>query len=114
MLCQIIDDVLDYSQDALAELPSFLTAAASLPQGLAWTAEAVRSYAALPAPTQSPALFPLRVALWVVSKIAAFTIRTAARQFPYSSPKMCLPTIFQRCESPPQGPTPITGSNRAS
>ena len=46
MQCQIIDDVVDYREDLSAGLPSFLTASASLPQAMALTAEAARSYAA--------------------------------------------------------------------
>ena len=43
MQCQIIDDVLDYTEDVPAGLPSFLTACASLPQAMELTAEAARS-----------------------------------------------------------------------
>ena len=46
MQCQIIDDVIDYRKDLSAGLPSFLTASASLPQAMALTADAARSYAA--------------------------------------------------------------------
>jgi hypothetical protein len=46
MQCQIIDDVIDYRRDVSAGLPSFLTASASLPQAVALTADAARSYAA--------------------------------------------------------------------
>ena len=49
MQCQIIDDVMDYAEDLSAGLPSFLTASASLPQAMALTARAARSYGASPA-----------------------------------------------------------------
>src|SRR5262249_13763845 len=45
MQCQIIDDVLDYSQDLSAGLPSFLTASGSLPLALESTRQASLSYA---------------------------------------------------------------------
>ncbi|MBK9241510.1 MAG: hypothetical protein IPL75_14895, partial [Acidobacteria bacterium] len=45
MQCQVIDDVLDYAEDASAGLPSFLTASASLSQALDLTADAARAYA---------------------------------------------------------------------
>ena len=80
MLCQIIDDVLDYVEDISAGLPSFLTAAASLPQGLAWTTEAARSYAAFPAGSRSIRLFPLRLALLVVSMFTMLIIRASRWQ----------------------------------
>ena len=80
MLCQIIDDVLDYAEDVFAGLPSFLTAAASLPQGLAWTAEAARSYVAIPAGPRSTRWFPLRLALLVVSIVTILIIRTSRWQ----------------------------------
>jgi hypothetical protein len=76
MLCQIIDDSLDYAEDVSTGLPSFLTAAASLPHALAWTAEAARSYATYPDRRQSAGAFPLRVALFVVSVLTALLIRT--------------------------------------
>jgi hypothetical protein len=54
MQCQIIDDVVDYQDDLSAGLPSFLTASASLPQALSWTAEAARSYALVPGHSAGP------------------------------------------------------------
>lgn len=78
MQCQIIDDVLDYAEDAAAGLPSFLTASESLPDALVWTAQAARSYATPSAPQKRSTLFPFRVALW------CFTL--AARGVMYISP----------------------------
>ena len=77
MLCQIIDDVLDYTEDLPAGLPSFLTATASLPRGLAWTTEAARSYATCPAPSRSPGLLPLRFALLAVSVFTRLLLRAS-------------------------------------
>ena len=70
MQCQIIDDLLDYSADRAAGLPTFLTSSASLPQAMDWTEEASRSYSARPCGSSANAVFPLRVAL------AAFTAAT--------------------------------------
>ncbi len=77
MLCQIIDDVLDYANDLSAGLPSFLTAAASLPNALAWTAEAARSYTKCPDLPRSAGAFPLRAALFAVSVFTTLFIRTS-------------------------------------
>lgn len=67
MQCQIIDDVLDYSEDLSTGLPSFLTASASLAEALALTAEAARTYAAGGVGSSGIAVFPLRITLWVVT-----------------------------------------------
>jgi hypothetical protein len=80
MQCQIIDDVLDYAKDASAGLPSFLTAAASLPEALAWTAEAARSYRQCPDSPRSAGLFPFRAALFIVSVFTSLLIRTSRWQ----------------------------------
>jgi hypothetical protein len=45
MQCQIIDEVLDYSKDMSAGLPSFLTASKSLPQAFELTRLAALGYA---------------------------------------------------------------------
>jgi len=72
MQCQIIDDVVDYAVDRAAGLPSFLTACASLPQGMELTAAAARRYGA---GRESPhdGAFPLRMALrgctWVTQSV---------------------------------------------
>jgi drug/metabolite transporter (DMT)-like permease len=73
MQCQIIDDVIDYKEDLSAGLPSFLTASASLPQAVALTAEAAQSY------STSHGVFPLRVALSVITSVARLVVRVARR-----------------------------------
>lgn len=73
MQCQIIDDILDYPADLSAGLPSFLTAAASLPQAMELTARAARHYAASP----EGSVLPLQVALGVVSAMARLVIAAA-------------------------------------
>lgn len=75
MQCQIIDDVLDYAQDASAGLPTFLTTSASLPQAIEWTTQAARNYAANQDLPHSGDIFPLRFALFVVSAFAKLVIR---------------------------------------
>jgi hypothetical protein len=67
MQCQIIDDVLDYSQDRSAGLPSFLTACKSLPQALELTQLAARGYAEDRHVARAADVFPLRAALFLVS-----------------------------------------------
>ena len=77
MQCQVIDDVIDYTEDVSASLPSFLTATASLPQALELTADAARDYAAS---EHSPsAVFPLRVADTVCAAMATLIVRLAHR-----------------------------------
>jgi hypothetical protein len=70
MLCQIIDDVLDYSQDVSAGLPSFLTATRSLPQALLLTGLASSHYAADVGLPQRRGALPLRLALFLTSLLA--------------------------------------------
>ncbi len=74
MLCQIIDDVLDFETDVAAGLPSFLTAHVSLPDALALTEEARRQYAGSADLLSSRHLFPFRVALAGVSVVAKAVI----------------------------------------
>jgi hypothetical protein len=76
MLCQIIDDVLDYAEDVSAGLPSFLTAAASLADALAWTADAARSHAQRSDWPRSAGGFPFRAALFVVAVLTNLLLRT--------------------------------------
>lgn len=76
MQCQVIDDVLDYKEDLASGLPAFMTAA-PLPQALASTARAVRSYGR--GRTESRAMLPLRSALCVLTALAALSIRAARR-----------------------------------
>lgn len=66
MLCQIIDDVLDFAKDTRDGLPSFLTAHVSPVQALILTSEAATRYADLVSLPSSPYLFPFRLALLVM------------------------------------------------
>lgn len=77
MQCQIIDDVIDYAEDLSAGLPSFLTAAASLPQGLELTAMTSRRYAASSGAPARQLMLPLRLALAIVSALAQVVVRAA-------------------------------------
>ncbi len=80
MQCQIIDDVLDYTEDLSAGLPSFLTASQSLPQAMALTARASRDYAARGTLSSGNGVFPLRMALCLVTAVAKLVVRIAHRQ----------------------------------
>jgi hypothetical protein len=74
MQCQIIDDVLDYSRDASAGLPSFLTASASLPDAIERTRQASCEYADHRDLPRSGDVFPLRMALGTASICAKLLI----------------------------------------
>ena len=96
MQCQIIDDVLDYTEDVSAGLPSFLTASASLPQAMELTAKAARSYAASPGCSSGDGVFPLRMALCVCTALTKLVVRVAdrrrlrTRQFDHSALLTCI------------------------
>ena len=79
MQCQIIDDVVDYREDLAVGLPSFLTAAASLPQAMALTAAAARSYAAGRERSAGGGVFPLEVALRVITAVTKLVVAVARR-----------------------------------
>jgi hypothetical protein len=79
MQCQIIDDVVDYRKDLSAGLPSFLTASSSLPHAVALTACAARCYQARPERSSRRSVFPLRMALWVLTTLAILAVRAAPR-----------------------------------
>jgi hypothetical protein len=74
MQCQVIDDVLDYSQDMSAGLPSFLTACQSLPQAFELTRLAALGYADGRELPRTGDAFPLRLALFLVSTCAMLVI----------------------------------------
>jgi hypothetical protein len=74
MLCQIIDDFLDFATDIDRGLPSFLTAHASPPTALALTAEAATRYADRRGLPGSPHVFPFRLALLGISVLAKVVI----------------------------------------
>jgi hypothetical protein len=80
MQCQIIDDVVDYRKDLSAGLPSFLTASASLPQAIALTADAARSYAASCGPSAGGGAFPLEAALSVITLVTKLVVGVARRR----------------------------------
>ena len=77
MQCQIIDDILDYTKDLAAGLPSFLTASASLPQAIALTADAARSYGANPRGSAERGVFPLEAALRLLTALTKLVVAGA-------------------------------------
>lgn len=77
MQCQIIDDVMDYAADLSAGLPSFLTSSTSLRQSVALTAKAARSYASSRVTESGPAVYPLRIALSLITAATYLLIRAA-------------------------------------
>ncbi len=74
MQCQIIDDVMDFSKDCAQGLPGFLTASESLLESFQLTYDATRCYASNDGASQKQNLFPLRIALFVVSALANLLI----------------------------------------
>ena len=74
MQCQIIDDVLDYSQDVAAGLPSFLTACKSLSQAFEFVQLAALNYAQDRDLPRTGDLYPFRLALFLVSTSAKLVI----------------------------------------
>ena len=80
MQCQIIDDVVDYPDDLSAGLPSFMTGSASLPQAMELTAKAARYYAGHGEHSSGNGVFPLRMALSVVTAVTKLVVRVADRR----------------------------------
>lgn len=75
MLCQIIDDVLDWPKDLVTGIPSFMTAHASRSRAIELTRDAANDYCQnLPAIAH---LFPLRVALRSLSMITRLMLTTS-------------------------------------
>ena len=72
LLCQVIDDALDYREDLAAGLPSYMTSMASWSEALESTARAARLYG-----SRGAGVFPLRIALGLVSAAAQLTLRLA-------------------------------------
>lgn len=70
MQCQIIDDVMDYSRDAAARLPSFLTATADLQQSIRYAGQAARKYETVDGLPLVAATMTLRLALFGMSNLA--------------------------------------------
>ena len=80
MQCQIIDDVIDYGEDLSAGLPSFLTASASLPQAIALTGDAARSYGERRPRSAGGGVFPLEAALFVLTALTTLIVSVAGRR----------------------------------
>ena len=74
MQCQIIDDVVDYSKDASAGLPSFLTASDSLSLAFELTRQVTLEYADDRDLARTGDVFPFRVALAGVSTCAKLVL----------------------------------------
>jgi len=81
MQCQIIDDVLDYSQDKPAGLPSFLTSCKSLVLALELTQQAARGYAGDRHVARAANVLPLRAALFLVSICAKVFVVSSSMKF---------------------------------
>lgn len=77
MQCQVIDDVVDYSKDTAAGLPSFLTSSESLSQAFELTAQVSRNYSDLKNVARCAHVLPFRIALVVVSVIAKLVMTLA-------------------------------------
>ncbi|QDU51247.1 hypothetical protein [Gimesia panareensis] len=74
MLCQVIDDVIDYRQDADAGLPGLMTCSTSPTRALKLTSASAARYADQRSLSTSPALFPFRLALWGVATLTRATL----------------------------------------
>jgi hypothetical protein len=81
MQCQIIDDVLDYTADLSAGLPSFLTASNSLPQAIEFATNAARSYAENRNRPSGNSVLPLRIALYGVTALTKLVLCAAHRRY---------------------------------
>ena len=78
MQCQVIDDVLDYGEDRTAGLPSFLTSVASWRQAITMTAGAVRAYGGQWERSAQPSVWPLRLALRLVTALTSLIVHVAS------------------------------------
>src|SRR5262245_25434833 len=81
MQCQIIDDVLDYSKDISAGLPSFLTASESLSEAIKLTNQSAFVYADNRDLPRSDDVFPLRIALFFASTCDKLMIQVGRWRF---------------------------------
>lgn len=77
MQCQIIDDVLDYREDLTAGLPGFGTACASQQLAMELTDGAARSYGTSREGSSDSAVFPLRMALRILTAVARLFVQGA-------------------------------------
>lgn len=80
MLCQIIDDVRDFATDTERRLPSFLTAQMSADDSIASTVSAAMHYAEPDDVSRLPRLFPFRMAIRAVFRVAQFALFCRHRQ----------------------------------
>lgn len=94
MQCQIIDDVLDYSRDASAGLPSFLTAPASLPEACELACSAALEYSSTSDLLLSGAGWPFRIGLFGVSVCAKLAIGLLRWRHRLVSPRKTAPAPF--------------------
>jgi len=83
--CQIIDDVVDYADDLSAELPSFLTATASLSQAMELTSAAARTYGPTRERASAHAIFPFRITLVLFAAAARLAVRVAGQRLRHDS-----------------------------
>lgn len=94
MQCQIVDDVLDYSKDMSAGLPSFLTASESLAEAIKLTNQAAFGYADHRDLPRSDDVFPLRMALFIASACAKVTTQVSRWRFRDAA------NVYQRRSAP--------------
>jgi len=99
MLCQIIDDVLDFATDTDDGLPSFLTAHASPSKALALTSEAATRYADRGDLPSSPHVLPFRVTLLGISTLAKVAIMFGHWRLRLHTLRNWLALIAERCAS---------------
>lgn len=88
MQFQIMDDVVDYSKDMSAGLPSFLTASESLPEAIKRTHQAAFGYANTRDLPRSSDAFPLRIALFLASTGAKAMVRLALHNGKRNEPRI--------------------------
>lgn len=94
MQCQIIDDVLDYSSDKAAGLPSFLTAATSLNQSRIFTSQAAHTYALAHDLSQAGHLMPWRLVLFLASSIVRLVLCQRTQSFQLAISRVLCHTTF--------------------
>lgn len=95
MQCQIIDDVLDYPEDAAAGLPSFLTGSVPVLRALEQATAAARVYSRR-APVAGTGIFPLRVSMLVLTTMVHGLLRLARWRYRRGSAVQPARTAFWR------------------
>jgi len=114
MQCQIIDDVVDYSKDARAGLPGFLTASDSLLLAYELTRHATLEYADDRDLARSGENFPFRLALVCVSTCARLVLRHGRwRHRKHLTPRIPEPVDAPRLLAA-DVPQPLRGAVRRS